>query len=69
MKNIHIAIGSTMSRPGNVAENLKEIAAFARQAGEVAAHDVNGDALQKCQTEDGARPTAAPWSPSGVAYS
>jgi predicted amidohydrolase len=37
MKRIHVAIGSTMSRPGNVAANLKEIAGFARSASEVGA--------------------------------
>jgi len=37
MKPIHIAIGSTMSRPGNVAANLSEIGEFARQAGEAGA--------------------------------
>lgn len=33
MKQIHIAIGSTTSRPGAVAENLRQIAEFAAQAG------------------------------------
>lgn len=32
-KLIHIAIGSTTSKPGDVAGNLKQIAAFAAQAG------------------------------------
>ncbi len=31
-KMIHIAVGSTMSRPGNVTANLAEIAGFARRA-------------------------------------
>jgi hypothetical protein len=37
------------------------VAKLMRQSGLfelVAAYDVNGDALQKCQTEDGAAPTA-----------
>lgn len=33
MKQIHIAIGSTTSKPGAVAENLRQIAEFAAQAG------------------------------------
>lgn len=33
MKQIHIAIGSTTSKPGAVADNLRQIAEFARQAG------------------------------------
>lgn len=33
MKQIHIAIGSTTSKPGAVAGNLRQIAAFAEQAG------------------------------------
>ncbi|MEY2905884.1 MAG: hypothetical protein RLZZ408_355, partial [Verrucomicrobiota bacterium] len=33
MNQIHIAIGSTTSKPGAVADNLRQIAAFAAQAG------------------------------------
>jgi predicted amidohydrolase len=36
-KPIHLSIGSTMSMPGDVAGNLKQIAAFATQAGGVGA--------------------------------
>jgi len=32
MTNLHIAIGSTTSKPGAVAENLRQIAAFAERA-------------------------------------
>src|SRR5438309_533175 len=35
MKNIHIAIGSTLSRPGNVRANLSEIAEFAKRGQDV----------------------------------
>lgn len=33
MKSLHIAIGSTTSKPGAVADNLRQIAEFAAQAG------------------------------------
>jgi predicted amidohydrolase len=48
MKNIHIAIGSTMSRPGNVAENLMEITAFAQQAGAAGADILLTPELSAC---------------------
>lgn len=34
MKQLHIAIASTTSKPGKVEENLKQIAEFARRAGD-----------------------------------
>ena len=37
MKRIHIAVGSTMSRPGDVDGNLRQIERFAEKAGEVGA--------------------------------
>lgn len=47
-KPIHIAIGSTMSRPGNVSANLKEIAGFARQSASVGADVLLTPELSAC---------------------
>ena len=39
MKSIHIAIASTMSKPGAVADNLRQIAKFAEKNDEVVDFD------------------------------